>query len=245
MREDGEGVDRREQRISGATPLAKRKTEKHTSVFRVPSLLGVYQVSRVRLVVDPDEQEWLKVQCHHGRIKVDKISDDIQSQLSANLSQLIDKVFKSVVSNSKSGVGIVTTKFQIGFEQYVSNTKTKCENVKTLISTGTPVSLSKAYEPVDLILNNRTIGVDEFISSLSSSKRAVITATLGAGKSFTLKYIYSKLTKDNFIGKIPVFVDLRKVDFKDSNIIGSILSSIAPFSNWICEPKIKATFRYA
>jgi len=172
---------------------------------------------------------------------MDPINSALSSSLSNSLAQLVDKAFQAVVSGSREGANSVAAKLQVGFEKYIATTRSRCNSVKTLISTSTPVLLDKAYEPVDLEYGNITIPIDDFISRISSiGNRALITATLGSGKSFTMRYIYSQFSQPGVLSHIPIFIELRDVPFSEKSLVSYIYDILQPFTNFVSERSIIA-----
>ncbi|MEI9400936.1 NACHT domain-containing protein [Mesorhizobium argentiipisi] len=172
----------------------------------------------------------------------DAFGEGVNDGVSKSVAQLVEKTFLGIMQNSKEGVAFLSSKYSVGFERYIAAKLSICSNVKTLISTNHPVMLEKAYEPVNLIWQNDIyIGIDRYISDFGKrSKHSVITATLGAGKSFTMKHIYSTWAKDPSLKKVPIFIELRYINFQDQNIISYITQQLLPFNNFVTERSIQA-----
>lgn len=162
--------------------------------------------------------------------------------VSKSIAQLVEKTFLGIMQNSKEGVGFLSSRYSIGFEKYISKTLELCTNVKTLISTNHPVVLSKAYEPVNLVgQNDILVNIDKYIKDFGArSRHSVITATLGAGKSFTMKYIYSVWARDASLKRVPIFIELRYVNFPDQSIISYITQKLLPFNSFVTERSVQA-----
>jgi NACHT domain len=70
------------------------------------------------------------------------------------------------------------------------------------------------YIPLDLVaIDYKTLKtVDELITEVTKGRRFVILGDYGAGKSMTLRHLYSQLRKDHFTGNtpsFPVYLNLR------------------------------------
>jgi hypothetical protein len=178
---------------------------------------------------------------------VEAVDTGINDGVSKSIAQLVEKSFIGIIQNSKEGVSFLSSRYAVGFEKYISTTLSRCTNVKTLISTHHPVSLAKAYEPVDLVgPNGFNVDIDRFIAEFGKrSNHAIISATLGAGKSFTMKYIYSLWAKNVAIRRIPIFVELRYIDFQNENIVSYIARQLMPFNNFVTERSVQAGLKNA
>lgn len=169
------------------------------------------------------------------------LSDTVGKSFSNSVAQLVDKAFQSAIAGSKEGANIVAAKLALGFEHYVATTVSKCSNVKTLISPNEPVQLDRAYEPSELLINSLMVPIDEFLTEIGTSRNhALITATLGSGKSFTMKYIYCALAKRDGKNRIPVFIELRNVPFSEKSLVSYINDALAPFTNFVSDKSINS-----
>ncbi len=163
----------------------------------------------------------------------------LSSAFSNTLAGLIDKAFQHTINNSKESANFVATRLAVGFEQYIATAKSRCLNVKTLLSGGAPVRLEKSYEPAILNVNGISVPIDEFIRDLGNIRnRAIITATLGSGKSFTMRYIYSSLAGRSDWGRIPLFIELRNVPFSEKTLTAYIADLLSPFTHFVSERSI-------
>ncbi|QPC91370.1 NACHT domain-containing NTPase [Mesorhizobium sp. INR15] len=172
----------------------------------------------------------------------DGFGDGINDGVSKSIAQLVEKTFLGIMQNSKEGVGYLSSKYSVGFQKYISTKLNSCSNVKTLISTNHPISLEKAYEPVNLIGQNEIhVDIDKYISDFGKkSKHSVITATLGAGKSFTMKHIYRTWANDQDLKRVPIFIELRYINFQDQSIISYITQQLLPFNSFVSERSVQA-----
>ena len=173
---------------------------------------------------------------------LEAVGDAALRGLSTSVSQLVERAFLGLMQNSKEGVAILRSKFCIGFERYVSTTLSKCTNVKTLVSSNNPVTLERAYEPANLaIKGGANIHVDQFLDNLEEiHSRSLITATLGAGKSFTMKYIYSVLARSEILNRIPIFVELRYIDFSSETLVSYIKDQLQIHNSFSTERSVLA-----
>jgi hypothetical protein len=154
--------------------------------------------------------------------------------LSNSIAQLVEKTFHTLMSSSKDGINVARANFALGFKKYVESTHRRCIHVKTLISSSEPILLSEAYEPAILSISDEEISIDEFYESIGSQYNfALITAMLGAGKSFSMKYLYSQFYLKPKKGVIPIFIELRHVPFGQQSLIDHIVQQLSPFTNFI------------
>ncbi|MBZ9997572.1 NACHT domain-containing protein [Mesorhizobium sp. BH1-1-4] len=175
----------------------------------------------------------------------DAFGEGVNDGVSKSIAQLVEKTFLGIMQNSKEGVSFLSARYSVGFEKYIATKLHICSNVKTLISTNHPVSLEKAYEPTNLVgQNNIIVGIDKYISDFGKrSKHSVITATLGAGKSFTMKHIYSTWAKDSSLKKVPIFIELRYINFQEQNIVSYITQQLIPFNHFVTERSVQAALK--
>ncbi|WP_313198494.1 hypothetical protein [Rhizobium sp.] len=119
--------------------------------------------------------------------------EGLNAGLSNSVAQLVEKTFSGLISSSKDGFNLARSSFGIGFKKYLESTYHRCIKVKTLISSSEPILLSEAYEPAVLVSEDKAMAIDVFYSKIGKTENfALITAMLGAGKSFSMKYLYSK-----------------------------------------------------
>lgn len=165
----------------------------------------------------------------------------LQTALSNSIAQLAEKAFSGALSNTKEAANWLNANFALDFEKYVVSTTSRCSNVKTLLNGDDPVPLRKAYEPVDLEFKSRNVPIAKFIENVVfKNKNALITATLGSGKSLSMKFLYTEIATSKILSKIPIFVELRYVNFPDQTIYSYIHQQISPFSNFVSEKSIVA-----
>ena len=98
------------------------------------------------------------------------------------------------------------------------------EEIKTIWQLGKSVKISSFYYPSKVILDS---GLIKSISSLKDLNRdnLVIQGTVGQGKSIFLRYLCIQELSPKSSGRIPVFVELRKLD-SSFNIYSALTQTI-------------------
>lgn len=96
------------------------------------------------------------------------------------------------------------------------------ENVKTIWQVDKKVNLNEFYYPSRLTIENKTVEVSG-LDSIPENGKVVIEGTAGQGKSILLRFLTGDALKRG--SKIPLFIELRKINDKKS-IEDLIISSL-------------------
>ena len=150
------------------------------------------------------------------------------SGISSTVSSLIEKIGGAIIDSSKLNFDKTRIAFQTGFEKYLEQTRLRCSKVKTLIHRHDPVSIESAYVPVDLKSRQSALNAVDLVGIGDDFKHATISGIAGSGKSMTLKYTYIQACSVNY-GYIPIFVELRNVNFEKQSLVSFISEVLEPF----------------
>lgn len=174
--------------------------------------------------------------------EIDAAREGLSEGLSNSIAQLIEKIALGMFSSSTGFVGKVKTETVTGFEDYFVKTRHRVGMVKTLISRAEPVPLDDVYEPVSILRGKDRSSIDDLIRDTVELRHVILTGRLGAGKSFSMRYFFRRMTDQN-IGKIPVLLELRSVDYSKQDIIAGLVAQIRPFAGLINEGAVAAGLR--
>ncbi|MBO0141677.1 hypothetical protein JZX87_10955 [Agrobacterium sp. Ap1] len=170
--------------------------------------------------------------------------EGLNAGLSNSVAQLVEKTFSGLISSSKDGFNLARSSFGIGFKKYLESTHHRCIKVKTLISSSEPILLSEAYEPAVLVSEDKAMAIDVFYGKIGKTDNfALITAMLGAGKSFSMKYLYSKFFLDAKKTRVPIFIELRQIPFGQQGLIDHIVQQLSPFMAFIDQNAVEYGLR--
>jgi NACHT domain len=144
---------------------------------------------------------------------------------------LLSHFAKDILAGAGRQIYSVLTTKSTTFEAHIKATFERCTKIKTLLNRDQPVELLDLY--VNLKFTSAGSQLDDYdvISQVPKLKRIVISGTGGGGKTMFMKYLWIALF-ENPKGKIPVFVELRRLnevttDQLDLYIYHSIVESQA------------------
>lgn len=161
-------------------------------------------------------------------MSTDPLTAGVASGLSNTIASLVEKWGSAAAGTAKKNFDKGRVALQGGFEKYLEQTKLRCSKVKTLIHRYDPVSIESAYVPVDMRSGKSIINADNLVGLGEDVVHATISGIAGSGKSMTLKYVYLSACQFNY-GYIPIFVELRDIDFDQQDIQSSINAILEPF----------------
>ncbi len=159
---------------------------------------------------------------------VESAASGLSSGVSSTVASIVERLGSSIVGTTRAAIGKAQIRFKLGFEKYLNDTIIRCSTVKTLIHRHDPVTIDSAYVAVDLSSQNRKINASDLIDLTQSCKHATISGIAGCGKSMTLKYLYLFACRST-TASIPMFVELRNIDFSNESIESHMVQNLAPF----------------
>jgi len=129
-------------------------------------------------------------------------------------TQLFGALFKSFVAKIVIGTGrrmYEALASGPSFEAHIKATFERCTRIKTLINRDEPVELLNQYVNQNFHCNGDNFDDYSLIESIPNRKRIIISGSGGGGKTIFMKYLWIALF-ENPRGKIPVFVELRRIN---------------------------------
>lgn len=144
-----------------------------------------------------------------------KAFGDIIVKLGPAVASALGKSFKAVFD-----------KFDATFGPHLQVTFDRCTKIKTILNKDEPVNLLSQYVNLNFKCGNKTYDDYSVIDELRKRKRIIISGTAGGGKTIFMKYLWVSLF-ENPKGKIPIFIELRKLnEIKSDDLMSYIYHSI-------------------
>jgi len=119
-------------------------------------------------------------------------------------------------------------------ETYLSTLHKKCYTLSTIMFPRQAIPLESIYEPLVLTSMTRYHKVEEDYSKNIDllihdelTKNMLLIDTAGMGKSTVSKYLILRILQNKLHSKIPIFVELRKVE-KDETLLDYIVREMNP-----------------
>lgn len=146
------------------------------------------------------------------------------------ISKTIDLVLKPALNYAGEEISAVSLnkllEYQINSYKYFSK-------VKTILYRTEPVYIEDVFFDIVIntnstnVINDRDNGIESpigFTKSFFRTKRNIIIGIAGSGKSMFMKHCFIKelATRES----IPLFIELRKIDFEKYDLLGFIKNSI-------------------
>jgi hypothetical protein len=157
---------------------------------------------------------------------------------SAIASKVFSDLFSTFAKNILSGAGnqiySALTNKSATFQAHLETTFERCTKIKTLLNRDEPAELLDLYVNLKFRCGDKVFDDYDVIADIPKRKTIVISGSGGGGKTMFMKYLWIALF-ENPRGKIPVFVELRRLnevttDKLDLYIYHSIVDSQAILS---------------
>ena len=129
-----------------------------------------------------------------------KAFGDLLAKLGPGVAGAVGKSFRSIFE-----------KFDATFGPHLKATFDRCTKIKTLLNKDEPVDLLSQYVNLNFKCGNKEFDDYAVIDELRKRKKIIISGTAGGGKTIFMKYLWVSLF-ENPKGKIPVFIELRKLN---------------------------------
>jgi hypothetical protein len=114
------------------------------------------------------------------------------------------------------------------FEDYLSSSYLRYSHVKTILDRSEPIEFDKLYVKARYRYGNNEIGDDEICQKLRDNDRVVVQGFGGIGKTMLMKHLWLSVFR-NPAGKIPVFLELRRLnDFESNDLLAFARASLSP-----------------
>ena len=134
-----------------------------------------------------------------------------QAAVKAVLTEFGGGLRRSLSSIGKRLIDELIVSFEIGFDEFLSQTYNKCKFYKTILNPNEPLDIFTNYLHSNLKFGNTEINDELFFRDISISKRIIVTGLAGSGKSMMMKYIAIR-EFEYPSGRIPLLIELRKMN---------------------------------
>ncbi|MFT5096340.1 MAG: putative NACHT family NTPase, partial [Psychrobacter okhotskensis] len=122
------------------------------------------------------------------------------------------------------------TKYNFALKDYLYAKSVNLSKVKMAFFSSQVVELDEIYVPQNIRWRNEVFTQSDFFDVLLHSKKMVVSATAGSGKSCFLKSIFINIIR-NERKLLPLFLELRKVNETSGSIIETLRADIATYNN--------------
>jgi NACHT domain len=129
-----------------------------------------------------------------------KVFSDGLSKLTTNLLDATGGKLRSLLTTRNSSL-----------RNHLNQTFERCTKIKTLLHRDEATNLLNLYVNLKFKCGDQVIDDYDLIDQIRARKKVVITGTGGEGKTVFMKYLWISLF-ENPRGKIPVFVELRRLN---------------------------------
>ena len=149
--------------------------------------------------------------------EIGKIAADF---LARNLTNIVE-LGRSVLTGAKSELEL---RLKTAYSTYLTNASERYGKAKSFFFRDVPTDIYTFYVPVRVTsgeLSLPKVGLDDI---LRLTKRAVVTASAGAGKSILLRHLFLDTLRSS--DRIPVFVELRSIEQSDQAIFDVIKENL-------------------
>lgn len=123
------------------------------------------------------------------------------------LVQLINEFGKMTGRQLKS----IADNLKLSYGPYLESTFERCTRIKTLVNSDEPIHLQSIYVQTKFKCNKRELDDIDVIGEIKKRKRAIVSGTAGGGKTIFMKFLWISFF-ENPEGKIPIFLELRKIN---------------------------------
>lgn len=167
---------------------------------------------------------------------------NIISDLTKKLASLvISKSFRVGTTQYNDAIEV----FENCLNNYLINSFSRYETIKTLLYRDRPVDLKDHYVPTDFKLGNddHISGTDVF-EYFKTNKRNVVIGTAGSGKSVLLRRLFIDIIENNK-GYVPILLELRLLITPERNhsIITYIHKTFADMGEGFTENQLNIIFK--
>ncbi len=143
---------------------------------------------------------------------LDEVASDIYSSLKKAANNTKESIYKSL---------------EVGFTDYIEHKYKRYSKIHTLLSPHEPIDVEEIY--VHPTLENRSDLVfgENILHFILQRQVTVVQAIAGYGKSMLLRELFCRLSTINH-SIIPVFIELRNIDFNKSGVIEAAYQEVFP-----------------
>jgi len=156
----------------------------------------------------------------------------VQSEIVANvMSNLIEDSIKKAWDKTKHFFKDLDTKdairYKTAYEAYLTNTRRKNSQIKTIIYRRAPKNLYSFYECIGVRYNGKMISTEKVTNLFEVGSKIIVSGTGGIGKSILFKHLFLNTIEETEF--IPVLLELRSFNIqenKDISIYEGIYKSL-------------------
>jgi len=155
-----------------------------------------------------------------------------------------DTVYDACSGILKKALNYTRVDMQLGFESYFEVNRSKFGKVKTIVNRFQPVELVDIYEDSEFEIEESSQRVTESEIFYSEKyEKTIITGTAGSGKSFFMKRSFLRFCEGEG-ERIPVFLELRKINSSGESIFESIVEQFTPHISFFDRDFVKELFSH-
>lgn len=155
-----------------------------------------------------------------------------ESNLSPDLIRLIFDYLERALPTIKhiSSKATKGSKTQIAlrarktYKSYLENSAERYGKAKTFFTRGEPLDLYDFYVPLGVKLGKKNLSKVNFSDITNLSSRSVVIGSGGSGKSMLMRHLFLSSLQSG--DKVPILVELRKVNSEKGTVIDLINSSL-------------------
>ena len=137
-----------------------------------------------------------------------------------NLVNLLN-VATSIISGAKSELEL---RLKTAYSTYLTTTADRYGRAKSFFFRQIPTDIYSFYVPMRVTSGATELPKVSLNDIVNLTKRAVVTAPAGAGKSILLRHLF--LTALQCSDRIPVFIELRSIDDPADTILDAIKQNL-------------------
>ena len=137
-----------------------------------------------------------------------------------NLSKILE-FGMSVLNGAKSELEL---RIKTAYSTYLKNAGEQYGRAKSFFIRSIPTNIYTFYVPMRVTSDKATLPKVVLNDIVSLTKRAVVTASAGAGKSILLRHLFLDALRSS--ERIPVFVELRSIERSDQKIFDAIKENL-------------------
>lgn len=152
----------------------------------------------------------------------------VASRIEKIMGLLLDAAPLFIMDSYKKGAMLIDK----GLPSYLSAHYSKCETVRTLLRSDTPVILENAYVKPKFTISGKRLQSDDILQfSQAPHSPIVVTGTAGSGKSVFLKWSFRQAIEKGYTF-YPVFFEIRSMaESATGNLLDLIFASIAKYAD--------------
>ncbi|RWG01644.1 hypothetical protein [Mesorhizobium sp.] len=144
--------------------------------------------------------------------------------------KILDEVASDIYASTKKALAVtkdaLVRNLEIGFSSYLNKRYERYSKVHTLLSPNEPVNIEDIYVNPKLTHKGGVLLGEHSIDFILERRVLVTQAIAGHGKSMFVRELFCRLCKLNY-GVIPVFLELRDVDFSSTDVVGAAFDELS------------------